>query len=138
MAAFKKMVTKYLVWPNERSTYPILNGAKRLLGKAILKYKEKDYRYVFDIARAVLTEICRGEEYIMDGNSANECATAAVEIFNTLCTDPEVPLEMRKEVFGRVAFASKKELYSYYHDILLAILNNRKLRKELSQGKNGR
>jgi hypothetical protein len=131
MAAFKKMVTKYLVWPNERSHHPILNGAKRLLGKAILKYEEKEYRYVFDVARAVLTEVCRGEEYIMNGNSANECAKAAVEIFNTLCTDHEVPLEMRKEVFERVAFACKKELYSNYHDELFAILTNPELSKEL-------
>ena len=130
VAKFKAMVKKGLTYPHEKSRYPILTGAKRLLGKAILKYEEKDFEYVFAIAKAVLTEICSGEMY---GNSANECAKAAVEILNTLCADPEVPAKMRKEVFDRVVFACNKDLYSSYHTELLSILTNPGLDKDLQK-----
>jgi|GEM_PF-1131348 len=134
MASFRARVKKVLMWPHERSQYPILMGAKQLLGKAIHKYAEKDYVYVFTIARAILTEICSSKEYYINSAfSAGECSRAAVEILNTLCTDPEVPAELRKEVFGRVVFACKKELYETYHEELLAILANPALDPELQE-----
>lgn len=124
MASLKKMVTKKLMWPHEKSQYPILMGAQALLGKAIHKYAEKDYEYVFAIAKAILTEICNGEHIISYSFSGSECAKAAVEILNTLCADPEVPMELRKEVFSRVVFACEKELYAHYHKELRAVLTN--------------
>lgn len=126
----RAMVQKGWFFPHDNSKYPILNGAKRLLGAAILKFEKKEYEYVFAIARATLTEICSGHIY---GNSANECARAAVELLNTLCTDPGVPVEMREQVFERVVFACKKELYSLYHEELLDILCNPSLGKELQE-----
>lgn len=134
MASLRAMVKKGLMWPHEHSRYPILTGAQRLLGKAIHKYAEKDYVYVYTIARAILTEICSSEEdYISSAFSARECARAAVEVLNTLCTDTEVPAELRKEVLSRVVFACKKELYEAYHKELLAILVNPALDPELQE-----
>ncbi len=130
VAKLRAMVQKGWFYPHEKSRYPILNGAKKLLGAAILKYEQKDYVFVFAIARAVLTEICSGE---INGNSADECARAAVELLNTLCTAPEVPAEMRKEVFDRVVFACNKPLYQFYHKELLAILTNPLLDKDLQE-----
>lgn len=132
MNGLKSMVTKKLMWPHEKSQYPILMGAQGLLGQAIHKYAEKDYPYVFAIAKAVLTEISGGEHIISYSYSGGECAKAAVEILNTLCSDPEVPLELRKEVYSRVAFAAGKELYEFYHKELRAIVGNPTLAEALS------
>jgi hypothetical protein len=133
MASLKYMVTKGLMWPHEKSQYPILMGAQGLLGKAIHKYAEKDYIYVFAIAKAVLTEICSGDDTIRYSYSGGECARAAVEILNTLCTDAEVPIELRKEVFSRVVFAYEKKLYEHYHKELYAIIINPRLAPELNE-----
>jgi primosomal protein N'' len=65
--------------------------------------------------------------------SGGECARAAVEILNILCTDAEVPSELRKEVFNRVLFACEKELYQFYHKELRAILTNPALGPELNE-----
>jgi len=129
----RKLVRKKLFYPHDRSTYPILNGAKALLGAAILKYEQKDYNFVFAIAKAVLTDICSGEEYMYGGVSARECAQAAVELLNTLCTDRKVPAAFRREVFERVLFACKKDLYRYYHKELLTITDNPRLEQELQE-----
>lgn len=131
MARLKRMVTQKLMWPHEKSQYPILMGAQGLLGQAIHKYAEKDFAYAFVIAKAVLTEICGGEHIISYSYSGGECAKAAVEILNTLCTDPEVPIDLRKEVIGRVVFACEKELYESYHKELQAILTNPALDPDL-------
>jgi hypothetical protein len=130
IAEFRAMVKNGLAYPRGKSKDPVLTGAIHLLEKAILKYGEKDYDYVFAIAKTVLTEICRKKMY---GTSAYDCAKFAIELFNTLCIDPAVPAEMRKEVFGRVLFACRKELYDNYHTQLLAILTNPRLDKDLQE-----
>jgi hypothetical protein len=133
VTAFKTMIIKQLTWPNKESMFPILTGAKRLLGAAILNYGEKNYVFVFAVARAILTAIGGAKGYIAHGDSAGECVSAAIELLNTLCSDPSVPADMRKEVFERVVFACKKDLYDDFHSELLTIFTNPQLHKDLQQ-----
>lgn len=107
--------------PNPHSHYPLLHGARKMLGAAILKYEQEQYEFVFDIARAILTEVCSGGSE-MNGWSGYDSAFAAIEIMRTLMSDKHVPEPVRNNVRERVNFAANKELYHRFHHKLKEIL----------------
>jgi hypothetical protein len=92
--------------------HPIFVGAKKLLGAAILQYQKENYTAMFNIADAILTEICTIN---VMSNNAYECGNGAIELLKELLVSPAVPPTLKKSVSTWVAAAMKNELYVEFY-----------------------
>ena len=79
--------------------HPVFNGAKILLGAAIREYSTANYEAVREVAKAILTGICK---LGIMSNSAVECCNASVELLNELHNAEEPSSEFRNTVFDWV------------------------------------
>ncbi len=84
--------------------HPIFVGAKKLLGAAILQYQEQNYEAMFNVGKAILTEIC---SFNVMSNSAYESVNAAIALLNELLVSPAIPATLKKELLAWIKLPAR-------------------------------